>query len=157
MSTNAVPGAVAANADDLAMGAWAEHADGSLIFVEGVEAGSVIYCIFDLAVDPPVEYRDSMPQSGFETQFSWPNDLSVEWTWHDKTPFPWERVMGDFRAGVGHSSASGQLSAAARVADSLSLRAGRVLDREYRDPSSTVTGVTIGRRLMNALEALAGR
>ena len=73
MSTTKVPGADPANRDSLAMGAWAEHADGSLIFVEGVEAGSVIYALFDLAITPPVQYRDAMPQKGFETTFSWPN------------------------------------------------------------------------------------
>jgi len=33
MSTNDVPGAKAANNDALAMGCWAEHADGSLILM----------------------------------------------------------------------------------------------------------------------------
>lgn len=49
MSTNDVPGANPKNADVLAMGCWAEHEDGSLIFVESVEGGTVVYSIFDIA------------------------------------------------------------------------------------------------------------
>ena len=42
MSTYDVPGSKAANRDVLVMGAWAEADDGSLIFIEGTEAGSVV-------------------------------------------------------------------------------------------------------------------
>jgi len=77
MSTNDVPGAKPENHDVLAMGAWAEHDDGSLIFVEAVEAGTVVYSIFDVQ-DPPVEYRDAMPETGFKERFSWrPGDDAV--------------------------------------------------------------------------------
>lgn len=39
MSTNDVPGANPVNKDILAAGCWAEHADGSLLFVKGNEGG----------------------------------------------------------------------------------------------------------------------
>lgn len=133
MSTNQVPGARAANNDVLAMGAWAEHEDGSLIFVESVEVGNVVYSIFDMAQNPPVEYRDAMPQSGFEDQFSWypenDDDDKEKWTWHDKTPFDWARVMRTFPAGTRAVDASATMSAAQRVAQSLNLRAQAIVDR----------------------------
>lgn len=108
------------------MGCWAEHEDGSLILVESVEGGTVVYSMFDVAQDPPVEFRDAMPEAGFKSRFSYPNVDDEEWTWHDKTPFAWDRIMADFPAGQRASSAAAQLSAAARVAASLDLRAGRV-------------------------------
>ena len=134
MSTNDVPGAKAANGDVLAMGCWAEHEDGSLILVESVEAGSVVYSIFDVAQEPPVEYRDAMPEQGFKTRFSWPTKDVIRWTWHDKTPFPWTRVMRDFPAGAKHVTAKDHLSAAARVAESLQLRAEALRDRDLERP-----------------------
>lgn len=71
MSTNDVPGAIENNHDELAMGCWAEHEDGSLLFVESTEGGRVIYSIFNMSVEPIVEYRDAMPLRGFEDLFSW--------------------------------------------------------------------------------------
>lgn len=130
MSTNDVPGANPQNADVLAMGCWAEHEDGSLIFVESVEMGRVVYSIFDLAQEPPVEYRDGMPEIGFKKAFSWPNDDDLKWTWHDKTPFPWDTVMRDFPAGQKKVNADDELSAAQRVAHSLNLRAEAIRQRD---------------------------
>lgn len=138
MSTNDVPGAKAANRDFLAMGCWAEHDDGSLILVEAVEAGRVIYSIFDIAEDPPVEYRDAMPEPVFKDRYSWrpdTDDDSIRWTWHDKTPFDWDRVMGQFPSGQRHVSAVAQLSAAQRVARSLDLRAEAVRERQEARPT----------------------
>lgn len=130
MSTNDVPGSKAANRDVLATGCWAEHDDGSLIFVEGVEGGTVVYSMFDMSRTPPVEYRDAMPQDGFEDQFSWdPDDDNIKWTWYDKTPFDWSRVMQSFPAGPKDPSAGSTLSAAARVAQSLGLQAQEIKDR----------------------------
>lgn len=125
MSTNDVPGANARNKDVLAMGCWSEHQDGSLILVESVEGGTVVYSMFDMDQDPPVEYRDAMPEAGFKKQFTWDpgNKGSEKWTWHDKTPFDWGLVMEDFPPGPKQPSAQGVLSAAARVAKSLNLRA----------------------------------
>ena len=129
MSTTDVPGANPANVDKLAMGCWAEHEDGSLIHVESVEAGTVVYSIFDVGQEPPVEYRDAMPESGFKSQFSFGLKSKDKWTWHDKTPFDWSRVMKNFPAGVKHASVTDQLNAAQRVAESLNLRAGAVRQR----------------------------
>jgi hypothetical protein len=53
MSTNDVPGARAENHDQLAIGCWAEHDDGSLVLVESTEAGRVIFSVFDLALQLP--------------------------------------------------------------------------------------------------------
>ncbi len=123
MSTHDVPGAKAENKDELTMGCWAEHEDGSLVFVEGVEGGDVVYSMFDVQTDPPVEYRDAMPRDGFVSQFSWPTVDDIEWTWHDKTSFPWDRVMENFPSGTRAPSAAQTLSAAQRVAQSLDLQA----------------------------------
>lgn len=106
MSTNDVPGHKASNNDVLAMGSWAESKDGSLIFVESVENGRVIYSMFDTRHTPVLEYREAMPESDFKPAFSWKADRSglkdkkasgvpadILWTWHDKMPFPWDRVI----------------------------------------------------------------
>jgi hypothetical protein len=158
MSTNDVPGAKAANNDALAMGCWAEHDDGSMIFVEGVEAGKVVYSIFDLATDPPVEYRDSMVEHGFKTQFTWDpkaqSTKSLKWTWHDKTPFPWDTVMQDFSPGQRHGSAVATISAAARVAESLRLKAGDVVERQNVTPQRQRDVRTVLETIQKAIEAL---
>lgn len=161
MSTHDVPGARPENRDVLAMGCWAEHDDGSLIFVEAVEAGRVVYSIFDVQSDPPVEYRDAMPESVFQDRFSWrpesddaDDDLDIRWTWHDKTPFPWERVMADFPAGQRHPSAAAELTAAARVARSLNLRAEQVQARHRDRPTLQRAATTIMRGIREAVEAV---
>ncbi len=143
MATHDVPGANPANRDVLAIGCWAEHEDGSLIYVKGLEGGDVIYSIYDVALDPAVEYSDAMPESGFKSQFSFPGRSGERWTWHDKTSFPWDRVMENFPSGQRAASAAGQLSAAARVAESLQLRAQRVRDRGYRSlrPQNAARGI----------------
>lgn len=130
MSTHDVPGANPANGDVLAAGSWAEHVDGSLIFVEGNEGGRVIYSMFDMAKDPPIEYRDAMPEVSFKDSFSWkPKDKkSIKWTWHDKTPFNWDRIIKKgITDGPRLPSAGHVLTAAEQIAESLALRA-RALD-----------------------------
>lgn len=162
MSTKDVPGANPANADVLAMGAWAEHPDGSLIVVESVEMGSVIYSIFDVAQDPVVEYRDAMREDEFEDAFSWDPDgdldddvvPNIKWTWHDKTPFPWDRVMQVVSSGVRHASAASQLNAAQRVAESLDLRADRVRDRQNILPTLQKAATDIMHGLQKAIKTL---
>jgi len=62
MSTNDVPGHNPVNNDELRSNCWAEHDDGSLILVQSTEGGRVIYMMFDLSVEPVVEYRDAMPE-----------------------------------------------------------------------------------------------
>ena len=157
MSTTDVPGARAANHDVLAMGCWAEHDDGSLIFVESTEADTVVYSIFDVAITPVIEYRDAMPVTGFQARFSWrpddDDDDDVKWTWHDKTPFPWERVMEHFPPGTRNASAKATMSAAQRVARSLDLRAEPLRERALARPGQAVGMME---RIRNAVEALRG-
>jgi hypothetical protein len=146
MSTNDVPGFRAANNDVLACGCWAEHEDGSLIFVESTETNRVIYSIFDMAKKPPVEYRDAMTEAAFKRQFSWsPDDDDDDdeilsrtiWTWHDKTPFPWDRVIKAGATDGGRMAfAEHTLNAAERVAESLKLR-GAAVARDIRHRSET--------------------
>lgn len=128
MSTNDVPGHNPANADELAMGCWAEHQDGSLMLVQSTENNRVIYEMFDMSAKPPIAYRDSMAEVSFKSTYSWGAGARDRWTWHDKTQFPWQRVID---AGVADGprpvSAEAQMTAAQRVAESLRLR-GRRLD-----------------------------
>lgn len=147
MSTSDVPGAVATNYDDLHVGCWAEHEDGSLIFVEGTEEGSIVYCIFDVA--KALAYRDAMAEKGFKKQFSYDAKKkdSIKWTWHDKTPFDWSRVM-DLPPGPAYPSAAHQLSAAEQVAQKLKLRA------ESIDTEAVRTGRGIMERLQDAWSTL---
>lgn len=147
MSTNDVPGANPANRDVLAMGCWAEHADGSLMFVESTEGDRVIYSMFDMMKSPPIEYRDAIPEATFKSNFSWQPlgtrthapIAGVKWTWHDKTPFPWDRVI---KAGAMDGSrdafAEHTMSAAERVAESLKLR-GAAVARDLRHRGQTVS------------------
>ena len=132
MSTNDVPGAKKSNNDKLAMGCWAEHDDGSMILVESNEGSRVIYSIFDLSKDPPQEYRDSMPEKGFKKKFSF-DGKNDKWTWHDKTPFDWDRVIGK---GIPHghkfAHVDHQLTAAERAAKSRNL-SGEDVDEEAYD------------------------
>lgn len=136
MSTNDVPGANPVNRDELSMGCWAEHTDGSLILVEGNENHQVVYSIFDTSKDPVVEYRDAMDEKGFKSKFSWDpkSQDSIKWTWHDKTSFPWKRVMKDFDDGPRYASGRDFLSVAARVAESMGLKGKNVdsKDVEHR-------------------------
>jgi hypothetical protein len=124
MSTNDVPGANPKNRDELACGCWAEHEDGSLIFVESTEDDRVIYSVFDMEKDPVTEYRDSMKIGAFKKAFTWnPSDKAllsgIKWTWHDKTPFPWDRVIKKgAKDGIRHVHVEDQLNAAERVRQS---------------------------------------
>jgi hypothetical protein len=133
MSTNDVPGSNPQNNDVLSMGCWAEHNDGSLIFVEGTEDNRIIYSIFDMAKETPIEYRDAMPKVSFEKTFSCGKESSQEkWIWHDKTPFPWNRIIKKgFSDGKRLPSADHILTAAEKVAQSLQLR-GKEFDEDMR-------------------------
>lgn len=122
MSTNDVPGFKPEHDDELAMGCWAEHDDGSLILVESVEGGRVIYSVFDTSHDPIVEYRDAMAQDDFEEKYSWDGD-GDRWTWHDKTPFPWDKVIRyGAKHGQRYAHADDLMTAAERVARSRRLK-----------------------------------
>lgn len=137
MSTNDVPGAVAANNDELGMGCWAESAekgDQSPIFVESTENDRVIFSVFDLSKNPITEYRDSMVKTEFEKYFSWnSNAKKPKWTWHDKTAFPWNRIIkAGATDGLKFASAADQLSAAERVREHLRGRAQNIDMAELR-------------------------
>lgn len=145
MATDDVPGKNPSNADKLAMGCWAEAADKndkSLIFVESVEGGNVVFSMFD--VDNDLEYRDAMALKEFETFFTFDPKSSkhgkvtgsLRWTWHDKTPFDWRRVMKSMKPGPRFSSADALLSAAAKVAKALGIR-GKKLEANGHTISAT--------------------
>jgi hypothetical protein len=139
MSTNDVPGNNPSNNDQLACGCWAEHNDGSLIFVESTEVNRVIYSIFDMAKKPPIEYRDAMTEAAFKSAFSWKGDFDddddIKWTWHDKTPFPWDRIIKAGATDGGRMAfAEHTLNAAERVAESLKLH-GAAISRDIRHRS----------------------
>ncbi len=154
MSTNDVPGANPANNDVLAMGCWAEHKDGSLIFVTSTEGDRVIYSVFDMGTDPITEYRDAMPTKDFQEKFSW-KGAGDQWTWHDKTPFPWNKVIKEgAKDGLRHASAEDAMTAAVRVALSRELmgRKFKPEDHEHRVEGKRPRGVL--RRIQDALDAL---
>ncbi len=161
MSTNDVPGANPAHADELGMGCWAEHDDGSLIFVESTENGRVIYSMFDISTDPITEYRDSMPEAGFKRAFSYDaGDSLVVWTWHDKTPFPWDRIIAlGARDGVRHTHADEVINAAERVARSRTLR-GKDIDPDdyahYEEVQRSKPARSIMTRIQRAINELRG-
>ena len=155
MSTNDVPGHKKSNNDELAMGCWAEHDDGSLIFVESFEAARVIFSVFDISKDPPIEYRDSMPEGTFKTRFSWPDSLD-KWTWHDKTPFPWNRIIKQgFPDGARLPSADHILTAAERVAESLRIYGAAISqDMGHRMEQTVRRRGGVGDKIAQAISAL---
>lgn len=174
MSTNDVPGANPANKDKLSRGSWAEHEDGSMIYVLDIdENGRVIANMYDFK-DPekPVFYPLAMSTKDFNETFSFnpkgakkKKDIAdIKWTWHDKTPFDWNKVMLIIQtpepqaANVSHT-----LSAAARIAQSLQSKVVKVLTaeealehsgREVRPGGNTAK--KIRDRLRNAMHALVG-
>lgn len=157
MSTNDVPGFREENNDELAMGCWAEHEDGSLIFVESVEGGRVIYSVFDVQPEPIVEYRDAMSENGFKDQFSWNDEDDERWTWHDKTPFPWDRIIRrGSRHGPRHASAEDLMTAAQRVARSRDLRGDALVEEDMRHRRDDFRGRvrTFVDKLQKAIDAL---
>jgi hypothetical protein len=159
MSTNDVPGANPVNQDELRMGCWAEHDDGSLIFVKSVENERVIFEMYDTSASPIVQYTDAMLEPAFKKQFSFDakNKKSIKWIWHDKTGFPWDRVIkAGARDGLGYASAEDQLSAAGRVAVSLALR-GKNVDPEalkHLMDAFSPEGRTIASKLQEAISTL---
>jgi hypothetical protein len=128
MSTNDVPGMNPKNRDELHAGCWAEHKDGTLLYVLGTEDQRVIYMIFELEDKKnPVEYRDTMDIRKFQREFSYNarDPKSILWTWHDKTEFPWDRILGKFKSGVRPVSAKKQIEEAERVRRSKRKYAGQ--------------------------------
>lgn len=160
MATHDVPGANPANADELATGCWAEHEDGSLIFVKSTENDQVVYEIYDMSQDPPVYYNDAMPIAGFERTFSYPptGGSGEKWTWHDKTPFPFDRVMQRVkRPQPQYADPEDTLNAAQRIVQSrLNLRAQRVTEESlrHRTPETANRAHAIIDKLATALKEL---
>jgi len=158
MSQQDVPGANSANKDILAAACWAEHEDGSLLYVKGTENGQVVYELYDVSQDPVMNYQDAMREGAFKTQFSFPpvGTSSEKWTWHDKTPFPWDRVMKHINTPTPrHADVHDQLSAAARVAESLRLKGQKLKEEavEHMTERSANRGVAIIDRLQRAFDA----
>lgn len=162
MSTNDVPGANPVNADVLAMGCWAEHEDGSLIFVESTEGNRVVYSMFDMSKDPIIEYRDAMPEVSFKKTFSWEPDskkakkksTNEKWTWHDKTPFNWDRVIPHgAQDGTRLASAAAIMTAAERVAASLKLHGGRISEElKYRADETVSASVSLSGAIFDKIK-----
>lgn len=166
MSTHDVPGANPANSDELRMGCWAEHDDGSLIFVESTESNRAIYSVFDVSKTPPVEYRDAMPIDSFKKTFTWERGktdkkTNEKWLWHDKTPFPWDRVIKQGATdGQRMASAHDVLTAAERVADSLRMKVRGEVQRDdvahmtpVEHPGADIASV-IGGKISRAIREL---
>jgi len=162
MATNDVPGAVASNQDDLHVGCWAEHPDGSLLFVEGTEGGTIVYLVFDMSQKPPVQYRDGMPEKGFKDHFQWINKKARsgdKWIWHDKTDFPWNKVIKQgAKDGVDYVCADDLISAAQRVAESRALiRKGKPVrpdDYSHMVPKLTAAAKEIRDGIQRAIDTL---
>lgn len=171
MATNDVPGANPANKDKLARGAWAEHEDGSMIYVVDIdENGRVIFNIYDMSKeDGPVFYPNALSTKDFEETFSFnpkkkkdKKVADIKWTWHDKTPMDWNRVMKVFdNPTPQHTTVAATLSAAARIAQSLQSKVIQHLSKddvishsgkEARPAGNT--GKKIRDRLRNAMKAL---
>lgn len=159
MATQDCPGANPANADQLKSGCWAEHEDGSLIYVKGTESGQIVYEIYDLAQEPPVYYNDAMREDDFKKAFSFPpvGTSKEKWTWHDKTPMPWNRVMRTFgKPKPEHADVHDTLSAAARVAESLRLRGQKLAESDVVNQVATEgqkAAVSIYQRFKRAFDA----
>jgi hypothetical protein len=142
MATHDVPGSNPDNHDKLHAGCWAEHEDGSLIKVDSTEDNRVIFEMFDMGVDPIMSYRETMPLFNFEREFSFnknPGKTKEKWLWHDKTVFPWDKVIKKgFKDGPRVASAQEHRSAAARVAESLKLKGQQVEQENLRHRAEDV-------------------
>jgi hypothetical protein len=138
MSTCDVPGfddkKSTSKTDVLKIGVWGDHSDGSLVLVEGIEQGRVVFSIFDMSLTPPMEYRDSLPEKQFKSQFSFNSRDSIVkdgWSWHDKTQFPWNKIMDNFPDGTRYPSADYALNEAQRIAKIKDLRGAIVKKENY--------------------------
>lgn len=156
MSTNDVPGASPVNGDKLGVGCWAEHEDGSLIFVKSTEQGRVVFEMFDTSQTPVVNYTHAMTEPEFKRRFSLPpvGVSGDEWTWHDKTAFPWDRVIkAGAKPGVHYASADDQLSAAARTAESLGAKGAETAPSDFAHLVDLVKQHPVGRAIVTGIQA----
>ena len=102
-----------------------------------------------------------MPKAGFEKEFSWTADGKKSekdrWLWHNRTPFPWDRVIkAGMPSGTRIPMASGVMTAAQRIADSRQLN-GVPADPEsvkHRMDLMSMPGV---RRMIGGLQRAIGR
>ncbi len=185
MSTPDVPGHNPENNDELRVGAWAECAepgDDSMIFVLAVRNDSVYYAMYDMSRDPPARYDDAMETDEFKKFFSFDPAKArgkhkaksvagtIKWTWHDKTPFPIERVIKKgAKPGPSFSSADDLLSAAERVRQDLQKRGRNVFQEEVKEEEEVaraiaaepgrprdISGKDVGRWLAEKLSKFLG-
>jgi hypothetical protein len=167
MATTDCPGYNPANNDKLHAKCWAEHEDGSMIFIKDIDENDrVIYELFDFS-DPahPLAYPHALSMEDFKKTFSSDHKkkkTNITWLWHDRTGFPWDRVMASITRPVpAPANVIDTISAAARMADSLNTRLREHLTedkllqarglsvREAGTPSKRIID-----RLRNALDAL---
>lgn len=162
MATSDVPGANPRNADELGAGCWAEHGDGSLLFVLSTEDKRVVAELFDMSEEPIVAYKFATSRSDFEARFSYPptGTSPDRWTWHDKTPFPWERVIKKrARPRPEIADALEQITAAKRIAKSMQARARKIRTQDIEHRTEAVTEKRtrgIRERIGRALAELRG-
>jgi hypothetical protein len=97
-----------------------------------------------------------MREEAFKKAFSWKSGEAVtadRWTWHDKTPFDWDRVIkAGARPGLKYPSAADQLTAARRVAEALKLKAHAVAKEGLSDKKARKLA-RLSRKLEDALAA----
>jgi hypothetical protein len=138
-----------------------------MILVESTEGSRVIYSIFDMAKEPAMEYRDAMPEVSFKATYSYDatgaKKLNERWTWHDKTPFPWDRIIKNgIKNGARLPSADHTLTAAERIVETrkrhISTAAERVaaelkLQGENLDPARAEDRMD---RFMDRMETIFG-
>lgn len=161
MSTLDVPGANPVNGDTLKVGCWALADDGkSYVFVESTENGRVVFLIFDTTKEPVVEYRDAMSSDQFNQYFSIGKNNGtsppIKWTWHDKSPFPWDIVIKrGARDGGRYTSAMDVLDTAEKIRDSQN-RLYPDDDDDDRAPPMTAAD-RVRHDLINRGRAIVGR
>ena len=160
MSTPDVPGANPANRDELHVGCWAEHEDGSLIYVKGLEdAGQGRRVIYELFSPDGEHWTHFLEETKFKREFSWqPTGRSkIKWTWHDKSGFDWSRVYDYLGTPVPVKSAVATMSAASKVAKHLGLRAQELKREDIEhmvDRPSPKAGLRVMDKLRRALSEL---
>lgn len=156
MATSTVPGKAKENRDVLDVGCWAEADKGkSLILVIGMEGGKVFYQMFDLTKQQPSHYLSNMVEKDFKDIFSFPphGKSKVNWTWHDKTKFPWENVQRymDFPVPQIVDAVDRLQSAVDIVVDELGLR-GKTLQKKDLEGKVSAEGKKSGQHIMDRLK-----
>lgn len=159
MATSSVPGADPKNFDELHPGCWAEGDDGaSLIYVLGYENGQVVFQLYDTS--DGLYYQDAMIEDEFKAMFSFPpvGTSKDKWTWHDKTPFPFDRVMKRFRRPAPqHADVEAEEESVARkIARRLKIR-GRRIDKSSITAQTNEEAKRAGYEIMDRIATALGR